>query len=210
MLGTRAIQKQKTRQALVAAAFNQLSSERSFSSLTLREVAREAGIAPTSFYRHFSDLDELGLEMVDEAGFALRQLLRQTRRRIAGGGSVIAISVDVFFEFICNNPNVFRLILCESSGTSQTFRSAANRELKYFIYELADYIAEKHKYPQDFAYTQAEGIVNLTFAAGASALDMEVEAREKLKLRVILQLRMLAKGAHIYAQEMFKNAKLEK
>ena len=48
------------------AAFSQLSAERSFASLSLREVAREAGIAPTSFYRHFRDVDELGLTMVDE------------------------------------------------------------------------------------------------------------------------------------------------
>ncbi len=51
--------------------------ERSFASLSLREVAREAGIAPTSFYRHFRDVDELGLTMVDESGLMLRQLMRQ-------------------------------------------------------------------------------------------------------------------------------------
>lgn len=59
------------------AAFSQLSAERSFASLSLREVAREAGIAPTSFYRHFRDVDELGLTMVDESGLMLRQLMRQ-------------------------------------------------------------------------------------------------------------------------------------
>ena len=37
----------KTRRSLVEAAFSQLSAERSFASLSLREVAREAGIAPT-------------------------------------------------------------------------------------------------------------------------------------------------------------------
>ena len=80
------------------AAFNQLSAEKSFSNLSLREVAREAGIAPTSFYRHFSDMDELGLEMVDEAGLMLRQLMRQARKRIDAGGSVISVSVDIFLN----------------------------------------------------------------------------------------------------------------
>ncbi|WP_338298269.1 TetR family transcriptional regulator, partial [Escherichia coli] len=51
MMGVRAQQKEKTRRSLVEAAFSQLSAERSFASLSLREVAREAGIAPTSFYR---------------------------------------------------------------------------------------------------------------------------------------------------------------
>ena len=80
MMGVRAQQKEKTRRSLVEAAFSQLSAERSFASLSLREVAREAGIAPTSFYRHFRDVDELGLTMVDESGLMLRQLMRQARR----------------------------------------------------------------------------------------------------------------------------------
>ncbi|TMS63919.1 TetR family transcriptional regulator, partial [Pseudoalteromonas sp. S1731] len=79
--------KQKTRQDLIESAFNQLSAYHSFSKLSLREVAREAGIAPTSFYRHFKDLNELGLTIVDEAVLTHRQLIRQARRRIARGCS---------------------------------------------------------------------------------------------------------------------------
>lgn len=199
MTGIRAVRKEKTRRALIDAAFNQLSAEKSFSNLSLREVAREAGIAPTSFYRHFKDLDELGLEMVDEAGLMLRQLMRQARKRIASGGSVISISVETFFEFITNRPNIFRLLLRESSGTSQSFRTAAAREIKHFIDELAEYISEKNNYPQDIAYVQSEGIVTLVFTAGANALDMNKKEREQLKERVILQLKMLAKGADYMA-----------
>ncbi len=121
MMGVRAQQKEKTRRSLVEAAFSQLSAERSFASLSLREVAREAGIAPTSFYRHFRDVDELGLTMVDESGLMQRQLMRQARQRIAKGGSVIRTSVSTFMEFIGNNPNAFRLLLRERSGTSRRF-----------------------------------------------------------------------------------------
>ena len=68
-------QKLKTRQNIIHAAFSLLDENRSLSAISLREVAREAGIAPTSFYRHFKDMDELGLTLVDEAGLALRRLL---------------------------------------------------------------------------------------------------------------------------------------
>ena len=201
MAGVRAIQKEKTRRALVDAAFNQLSAEKSFSNLSLREVAREAGIAPTSFYRHFGDMDELGLEMVDEAGLMLRQLMRQARKRIDAGGSVIAVSVGTFFEFITNSPNIFRLLLRESSGTSQAFRTAAAREIKHFVDELAEYIAQKHGYSQYISYVQAEGIVTIVFTAGANALDMNKSERDQLKQRVILQLRMIATGADFAAHK---------
>ena len=67
-MGIRAQQKERTRRSVIDAAFSQLTAERSFSYLSLREVAREAGIAPTSFYRHFRDMDELGLIMSMRGG----------------------------------------------------------------------------------------------------------------------------------------------
>ena len=63
----------------------------------MKLLAKRA-FAPTSFYRHFSDMDELGLEMVDEAGLTLRQLMRQARKRIDAGGSVIRVSVETFLN----------------------------------------------------------------------------------------------------------------
>lgn len=198
-IGIRAVQKEKTRRALVDAAFNQLSAEKSFSNLSLREVAREAGIAPTSFYRHFKDMDELGLAMVDESGLILRQLMRQARKRLEEGGSVVVISVDTFFEFIEERPNMFRLLLRESSGTSQAFRTAASREIQHFVAELAEYIQSKNKISRTLASIEAEGLVTLVFTAGAHALDMNSQERENLKQRVVTQLRMLARGAASYA-----------
>ncbi|OOR99763.1 DNA-binding transcriptional regulator FabR [Haemophilus paracuniculus] len=200
--GIRAIQKEKTRRALVDAAFNQLAAEKSFSNLSLREVAREAGIAPTSFYRHFKDMDELGLAMVDESGLILRQLMRQARKRLEKGGSAVVTSVDTFFEFIADRPNVFRLLLRESSGTSQEFRTAASREIQHFVAELAQYIQMKTpNIDRHIAYVQSEGLVTLVFTAGSQALDMNPTEREQLKKRVVMQLRMLAKGAECYVRE---------
>ena len=100
ILSIRAEQKLRTRRALMDAALALLSADRGFGSLSLREVAREAGIAPTSFYRHFAELDELGLALVDEGGVALRQLMRQARKRIARDGSAISTSVDTFMEYL--------------------------------------------------------------------------------------------------------------
>lgn len=198
-MGIRAQQKERTRRALIEAAFNQLTAERSFSNLSLREVAREAGIAPTSFYRHFRDMDELGLTMVDEGGLTLRQLMRQARLRIASrGGSVIRTSVQTFMEFIEHNPNVFRLLLRERSGTSLAFRQAVQREIQHFIAELADELQKKSGFSLQDAHAQAEAMVILVFNAGAEALDQEVEARAALAERIVFQLRMIVRGAEFY------------
>ncbi len=192
---SRAQQKEKTRRAIIDAAFAQLSPDKGFSSLSLREVAREAGIAPTSFYRHFADMDELGLTLVDEAGLMLRQLLRQARNRIEKNGSVIRTSIETFMEFVVGNSNVFRLLLRERSGTSAAFRRAVAREIQHFCAELADYLRKETACPDEYAQMQAEAMVTLVFHAGADALDASPETRVQITLRTILQLRWLAHGA---------------
>jgi AcrR family transcriptional regulator len=204
MSGIRAQQKEKTRRQLIDAALGQLSSERSFSSLSLREVAKEAGLAPTSFYRHFSDMDELGLTLVDEAGLTLRQLMRQARQRIAKGGSVIQISVVTFMEFIENNGNIFRLLLRERSGTSSAFRAAVNREVRYFTLELCDYLQQAKKLNASVAFLQADAAVTIVFSAGSDALDADKKDRQQIAMRTIQQLRFIARGAAEVSQRKEK------
>ncbi|TPV56537.1 HTH-type transcriptional repressor FabR [Aestuariibacter sp. GS-14] len=195
-------QKQKTRQSIIDAAFQLLNENRTLSAISLREVAREAGIAPTSFYRHFKDMDELGLTLVDEAGLALRQLMRQARRRIASGGGVIDTSVDTFMEFITANSNVFRLLLREHTGTSAAYRLAVSREIQHFTDELSDYIIEQLKIPHDIAVLQAESMVRLVFSAGADALEADAILKAAISQRVKKQLRFIQLGSLAFWQKL--------
>ena len=188
-------QKQKTRQNIINAAFHLLDDNKSLSAISLREVARAAGIAPTSFYRHFKDIDDLGLTLVDEAGLALRQLMRQARRRIESGGGVIDTSVNTFLEFITANTNVFRLLLREHTGTSAAYRTAVQREIQHFVEELTDYILEVQNANHELAYLQAEAMVKLVFSAGAEALEADKNMRAQIGERVKKQLRFIQLGA---------------
>ncbi|MBC9130186.1 HTH-type transcriptional repressor FabR [Frischella sp. Ac48] len=204
--GVRAQQKERTRRSLIDAAFNQLNAEQGFASLSLREVAREAGIAPTSFYRHFRDMDELGLAMVDESGVTLRQLMRQARKRIEKGGSVLQTSVTTFIEFIDDNPKVFLLLLRERAGTSAAFRSAIAREIQHFIIELTDYLNNANTMPHRFNEAQARAMVTIVFNSGADAIDFEPEQKQQLINSLIFQLRMVSRGAYyLYHREELKN-----
>lgn len=193
-------QKLKTRRAIIDAAFSILDEQRGLSSISLREVARKAGIAPTSFYRHFNDIDELGLTLVDEAGLALRQLMRQARIRIESGGSVIQTSVSTFMEYVSANNNVFRLLLREHTGTSQAFRAAVQREITHFVDELTDYTIETTKMSREMSSLQAEAMVRIVFSAGADAIDATPEQMHILARRVEKQLRFIAIGALRFAR----------
>ncbi len=191
---SRSQQKENTRRAIIDAAISQLSAEQSFATLSLREVARQAGIAPTSFYRHFSDMESLGLTLIDECGLALRQIMRKARKRFKKGGSVIRTSVKIFMEFTETNPNIFRLLFHERSGTTHALRTAVEREIQFFIVELTDYI-QTVGYDKEPAFAQAEAMVAVVFNAGAGSLAAKPNHRKHIEQRAIQQLRYIAAGA---------------
>lgn len=198
-MSTRAEQKTQTRRAIMDAALR-LSAERGFSSLSLRQIAKEADIAPTSFYRHFDDLEDLGLALVDEVGAQLRRVVRQARRRVAesGNGSVVRTSIETFMEFATSNTNLFRLLLGEGAGNSLTMRNAVREEVGRFTSELIESLeqeAEKQKRPLAHASLAAEAMVTVAFNLGASALDRTASERAEVVERIVGEVRIIMRGA---------------
>jgi len=186
------------------AALKQLGANRAFSNLSLREVTRDAGIAPTSFYRHFDEMNELGLALVDEAGVALRQMMRKARLRIEKSGGAIDTSVDTFMEYMDNYSNHFRLLLRERTGVSTEFRTAIRAEIQHFITELAEDMkirGELSNRPVSDPQLVSEATVVIVFNLGAEALD--VSPKEKLAIadKIKRQLRMLMIGAEVLAHK---------
>jgi AcrR family transcriptional regulator len=203
---TRAEQKQITRRALIDAALK-LSAERGYSSLSLRSVAKAAGIAPTSFYRHFSDMDELGLALVDEVGMSLRQLVREARRRVDdnGKGSVIRASIQTFLESVEKNENLFRLLLGEGSGSTPHFRRAIAKEIQRFADDLAEDLireAEATKRPIANVHHAAEAMVTVAFSLGASSIDLPPEDRLAVIERIVIEVRMIMRGAQTVSKTL--------
>src|SRR5690242_1875133 len=92
--GVRAARKQQTRQALLDAALH-LMEQQSLSGISLREVARAAGIVPAAFYRHFADLDSLGVALVEQSLEPLRGALRAVRAGLTDSDDIIRGSVRV-------------------------------------------------------------------------------------------------------------------
>ena len=135
--------KEKTSQALIQAAL-QLSAEDGYASLSLRSVARKAGIAPTSFYRHFRDMDELGLSIVDQAAIVLNKCLNEAvGKMLLQAGECDASSdnlsiiikkmlppfVETFMACFENHNYILRLFLQERTGSSQALRDSISHEI---------------------------------------------------------------------------------
>ncbi|MCS3472765.1 AcrR family transcriptional regulator [Pseudomonas sp. JUb42] len=120
----RAEQKQQTRHALLDAARSLMESGRGFGSLSLREVARTAGIVPTGFYRHFDDMDQLGLALVSEVGQTFRETLRMVRHNEVLLGGITDASVRIFLDVVAANRSQFLFLAREQYGGSVRVRQA--------------------------------------------------------------------------------------
>ena len=195
---SRVEQKQQTRRRLLEAALS-LSADRGFSAVSLREVAKAAGLTPTGFYRHFRDLDELGLALVDEVALALRQLVREARRRYGQDGRVRS-SAEAFVEYVHQQPNLFRLLLGERLGGSSAFRKALHAEIDRFVSELCDDLeaqakAEKRPAPEGMASLAAEATVAIVFTVGAEALELQKHRLPALVDRIVREVYLVLRGA---------------
>ena len=137
---SRRARKERTRQAILAAALTLLEEE-GFGQLSLRQITREVGIVPTAFYRHFASLDELGLTLVDESFSTLRQMIRSAREDMAAWDSVIRESVQVLVEHVHANRAHFSFIARERFGGHAPVRRAIRHELELFSRELATDLA---------------------------------------------------------------------
>jgi AcrR family transcriptional regulator len=128
--------KEHTRQGLIRAALKLLSHS-SFDSLSLRQVTRQAGITPTAFYRHFDDMEELGLVLVEESFLSLGAMLKDARAQSPFDGDTIERSLAVVLLHLHNHTAHFRFIARERYGGVRRLRRAINRELQLFADELA-------------------------------------------------------------------------
>ena len=131
--------KQQSRQALLDAALHLSTSGRSFSSISLREVAREVGLVPTAFYRHFQDMEALGQELVDQVSLHLKSLIHQLGQSYLkhSGSAKTRTSIELFVQAVNHSPQQWQFMIAERWGGSETVRIAIAREIEFLIEDLA-------------------------------------------------------------------------
>jgi len=187
-----------SREDLIGAALKLVGPHRSVSTLSLREVAREAGIAPNSFYRQFRDMDELAVALIDLAGRSLRKIIGEARQRASTDRSIVRSSIEAFMEQMRADDKLLHVLLREGTVGSDAFKQAVDRELNFFEEELRiDLIrlaAADHATLHEPALV-AKAITRLVFAMGATAMDLPPERDPELVEQLSQMVRMIITGS---------------
>ena len=187
-----------TKEELFQAALNLIGPQKSISSLSLREVAREAGIAPNSFYRHFKDIDELAIELIDRSGNVLRQILLEARLKASKQNSIIRSSVEVFIEQLDADEGNLSLLLREAYTGSTSYKLAVERQLNYFQQELQEDLIRLERLNHSKLFHPdivAKAITQLVFNMGATVIDMPMTERKEIAEQTMIMIRMILEGA---------------
>jgi AcrR family transcriptional regulator len=167
-----------TRQALLDAALIQIEAGESFDALSLRSVARAAGVVPTAFYRHFDSMDALGLVLVEESFRALRVMLREAREGM-DPDDMIGRSVQILTDHVREQPAHFVFVIRVGYTGNTVLRSAIRQEIRLFTSVLATDLARfpvLREWTTDDLQMLAGLLVNTMIATVGAMLDAPVAA----------------------------------
>ncbi|MBM9592526.1 TetR family transcriptional regulator [Leptospira sp. 201903075] len=195
-LNKRYAQKLRTHDNLLESALQLMGEEKGLGDLSLREVAGEAGIVPAAFYRHFKNMEELGLTLVDECGGRIQTIVGDARNKGAYK-SALQLTIGFFFDYVANNRSLFRFIARERTGGNRKIREKIRESMKAIATELAKDMRMPKMIPAEDIQFGSELIVSICFLMASDFLDLASDAHSemrKLKLQTIKQVRLVFIG----------------
>ena len=167
-------------------------------ALSLRQVAKEVGIVPTAFYRHFDSIEDLGLALVEESFVSLRAMLRDVRRRDPTYRTIIDSSIAVLSEHTTAQHSHFAFIARERVAGPPAVRGAIRHQIELVERELATDLARLTD-PDHWSTEDLRVLANMMVTLMVGATEAIVSARPETRPAIMetarTQLRMLLVGA---------------
>ena len=153
--------------ALVDAARRILEAEGA-AALSLRAVAREAGVSPAAPYHHFKDKTEL-LEAVAHGGWeALTETIIAARRSASDPRDAIANIGVAYVNFARENPALYRLMYDTSRDRTAMPEHAKEEDSGYYQVQCA--LVEAGADPSDGRELQLATIASWCAAHGLAEM----------------------------------------
>lgn len=207
--------KRQSHQAIINATLRLSTSGRSFSSISLREISRETGLVPTAFYRHFPDMDALGLELIDQIALNLKSSIHQlSQTYLYQPEAKIQKGLSLFFQTIDQRAEEWTFVISERWGASQLIRKAISREIEYLIEDLAIDINRlpsfKHFQQLEDLKILAHLLIDLAFSWVMSWIEISRQfeqpeldqQRTRFKIQANTQARLLFHGVSNWGKHL--------
>ena len=114
-----------------------------FHSVSMDEVAREAGITKPILYDHFRSKEELYIALLDADAQALEERVRSALTADTGNRQRIRQSFQAYFDFVDEHAAGFRLFVQETMNGDDVFRSKVQGVRDRILSEVSDLIVRE-------------------------------------------------------------------
>lgn len=127
------------RREFILEAALKLFSERDFLSVTVREIAREAGVSPGTIYRYYENIDDLFLDLFFK--WAKEELEIIGAERSKKGGCSIKRLCEIHVGYLNENISFYQMMSHFMTGGG-TLSAEATEKLNPMMREFMDLIEE--------------------------------------------------------------------
>lgn len=137
-MATRSTEAPELRQRILDTA-RALLDEEGAAGLSLREVARRAGVTHQAPYHHFADRESILAELVAQGFTELERRLARAHAKVGDPVATVAASGMAYVGFALDHPGVFRIMfradLCDTARFPQAQQAGdrAHGELMHLV-----------------------------------------------------------------------------
>lgn len=192
--GPRALQSEKRREAILAAALDEFSS-RGFASARLDDVARRAGVAKGTIYLHFRDKETLFQELVRAELSPVVAMLEAAPMTDLPMRAIAERLVELFVReiFQTRRKDVIRLILTEGPrfpAIAEFYYREVVEHVMLVIRRLAQQAVERGELPNDslVRFPQLLGAPGIVAIIWSGLFDRWVKLDAEAFMRAYLDL----------------------
>lgn len=134
--------KKQTHQSFIDAAFALSYEKGSFYNVSLRELTQKIDVAPATFYRHFEDMQQLGLELVDRASNHVRNIFYQFAKMAMHSPSIRREQrMQYFFQSIETSAALWHFFIAERMSGQIKIRQALYRERDFLLQDIVQHMS---------------------------------------------------------------------
>ena len=117
------------RRAEILKAAERIFLAEGYHGATIRKIADEVGVSSTALYMHFSDKDEILLEICDSAIGRLLEANEVIAARVIDPVSRVKLMAESYVRFALTNPNTYQLVFCSPMQGISADKQAATSAL---------------------------------------------------------------------------------
>jgi AcrR family transcriptional regulator len=117
------------RRAEILEAAERIFVAEGYEGATIRKIADEVGVSSTALYMHFSDKDQILLEICTQAMEQLLGINSEISARPIDSVARVRMMLEAYVRFALENPNAYSLVFCSSPVAASMRKQVATLEI---------------------------------------------------------------------------------